>query len=63
MSNQSPISQEFFLQLRDRWGGRREKSKSLRPKRSILCVIVGSRSRKEVSKWLALLYQKKEAYS
>jgi hypothetical protein len=56
MSNQSPISQEFFLQLRDRWGGRREKSKSLRPKRSILCVIVGSRSRKEVSKWLALLY-------
>jgi hypothetical protein len=32
-----PLSQEFFLQLRDRGGGRREKSKSLRPTRSILC--------------------------
>jgi hypothetical protein len=59
-ATQSPLSQEFFWQLRDRGGGRREKSKSLRSTRSILCAIARSRSREEGSKWLALLYQKKE---
>jgi hypothetical protein len=44
-------------------GGRREKSKSLRPTRSIFCAIARSRSREEGSKCLALLYQKKEPYT
>jgi hypothetical protein len=35
----------------------------LRPARSILCGIARSRSGEEGSKWLALLYQKKEPYS
>jgi hypothetical protein len=62
-ATQSPISQEFFKQLRDRGGGRTEKSKSLHPTRSILCAITRSRSREEGSKGLALLYQKKEPYT
>jgi hypothetical protein len=55
-ATQSPISLEFFSQLRDRGGGGREKSKSLRPTRSILCAIARSRSREEGSKWLTILY-------
>jgi hypothetical protein len=62
-ATQSPLSQEFFYQLRDRGGGRGEKSKSLRPTRSILCAISRSISREEGSKCLALLYQKKEPYT
>jgi hypothetical protein len=59
-----PLSQELFYQLRDRGGGgRMEKSKSLRPTRSIICAIARSRSREEGSKCLALLYQKKEPYT
>jgi hypothetical protein len=35
----------------------------LRPTRFILCAIDRSRSREEGSKWLVLLYKKKEPYS
>jgi hypothetical protein len=68
------MSQEFFLHrvrgmrnpitpYHKNWGGRIEKSKSLRPTRSILCAIARSRSREEGSKCLTLLYQKKEPYT
>jgi hypothetical protein len=38
-----------------------EKQK-LAPYKTILCAIARSRSREEGSKWLTLLYQKKEPY-
>jgi hypothetical protein len=47
---------------RSRRRKKREKQK-LRPIRSILCAIARSKSREEGSKWLTLLYQKKEPYS
>jgi hypothetical protein len=45
------------------WRRKKREKQKLAPTRSSLCAIARSRSRQEGSKWLTLLYQKKEPNS
>jgi hypothetical protein len=57
-----PITRILLATERSRRRKKRGKQK-LAPYKTILCAIARSRSREEGSKWLALLYQKKEPYT